>query len=201
MELAVRHQTIYRYPKPASQVALLLRLRPTLCDGQRPGAWQVTVNDAPVEAFPLNAYGDGEAFVRVPGPVEGLVIVAAGVVATQDRAGVVAWLLREVPLRVFLRETGLTRPDAAITALADSVRIETGIGKPRMLAQQRVKLRLDRADRNEVAAGAFINAVEMRATVEEIAFASLYPAADGRHVEEHRHQRRRAIAHRGKQSK
>ena len=134
MELAVRHQTIYRYPKPASQVALLLRLRPTHCDGQRPADWQVTVNDAPVEDFPLNAYGDGEAFLRLAGPVEQIVIVAAGVVATQDRAGIVSGLLREVPLRVFLRDTALTRPDAAIAALADSVRTETGVARLHLLS-------------------------------------------------------------------
>jgi hypothetical protein len=66
-----------------------------------------------------------------------------------------------------------------------------------MLAQQRVKLRLDRADRNEIAASAFIDAVEMRATVEKIPLAAFGPAADCRHVEEHRHQRGRAVDHRG----
>ena len=49
-----------------------------------------------------------------------------------------------------------------------------------MLAQQRVELRFDRADRNEVAAGAFIDAVEMRAAVEEILVAALGPAPASR---------------------
>ena len=40
-----------------------------------------------------------------------------------------------------------------------------------MLAQQRVELRFDRADRNEVSTGAFIDAVEMRAAVEKILLA------------------------------
>src|SRR6266550_75253 len=51
------------------------------------------------------------------------------------------------------------------------LRIETGVREPRVLAQQRVELRLDRADRNEPAAGALIDAIEMRAAIEEIAVA------------------------------
>ena len=81
--------------------------------------------------------------------------------------------------------------------LAIHLRVEVGVGKPGVLAQQRIKLRLDRTDRNEVAAGAFIDAVEVRAAVEEIAIAPFDPPARGRHVEEHRHQRRRAVAHGG----
>src|SRR5664279_3928354 len=44
--------------------------------------------------------------------------------------------------------------------------IEAGLRKTGMLPQQRVELRLDRADRNELATRAFIDAVEMRAAVE-----------------------------------
>src|SRR5438270_517865 len=68
---------------------------------------------------------------------------------------------------------------------------------PGVLAQQGIKLRLDRTDRNEIAAGAFIDTIEMRAAVEEIALARFGPSARGGHVEEHRHQRRGAVAHRG----
>src|SRR4030095_4027854 len=49
----------------------------------------------------------------------------------------------------------------------------------------------------ELAAGAFEDAVEMRAAVEEILVAALGPAPARAHVEEHRHQRCRAVAHRG----
>src|SRR5256885_1331027 len=69
--------------------------------------------------------------------------------------------------------------------------------KSGVLPQQCVELRLNRTDRNEVAAGAFIDAVEMGAAVEKIAFSPLGPSARGGHVEEHRHQRCCAVAHRG----
>src|ERR1700733_8358155 len=66
-----------------------------------------------------------------------------------------------------------------------------------MLPQQGVKLRFDRPDRNEMAAGALIDAVEMRAAVEEVAPSLSAPTASGREVKEHRHQRGCTIAHRG----
>jgi transglutaminase-like putative cysteine protease len=120
MELVVRHQTTYRYATPASQVALLLRLQPAVLDGQAPGPWEVSVNGAPVRAFLANAFGDGEAFFLQRGPVAEVVIVAAGRVETRDRAGVVSGFRQEPPQAVFLRQTALTRPGAAIAALARS---------------------------------------------------------------------------------
>ena len=72
--------------------------------------------------------------------------------------------------------------------LAVHLCVESGIREPGMLAQQRVELRLDRSDRDEIAAGAFIDAVEMRAAVKKILITALGPAAHCRHVEKHRHQ-------------
>src|ERR1700687_2360404 len=73
--------------------------------------------------------------------------------------------------------------------LAIHLMIEIGVREARMLMQQRVELRLDRTNRNEFAAGAFVDAVEVRAAVEEIALALLGPSAPGPPVEAHRHQR------------
>jgi transglutaminase-like putative cysteine protease len=122
MELVVRHQTTCTYPAPASQVALLLRLKPAQLDGQTPGPWTVTVNGIPVERFSTNAYGDWEAFVQQRSQVDQVVIVAAGQVVTQDRNGVVSGFRQELPQAVFLRQTALTRPGAAIAALVAAAR-------------------------------------------------------------------------------
>jgi len=136
MELVVRHQTVYHYSQPASRVALLLRLKPTVCDGQQLLHWQVTVNGELVEAFPANAYGDGEAYFHQPGPVREIVVVAAGIVATLDRQGILSGQRAEPPLPVFLRQTPLTRPDAAIIALADTVRGEADIARLHALSDR-----------------------------------------------------------------
>jgi transglutaminase-like putative cysteine protease len=121
MELVVRHQTTYLYATPASQVALLLRLRPAALDGQKPVQWAVTVNGAPVEIFTANAFGDWEAFCQLRS-VDEVVIVAAGRVETQDRHGVVSGFRQEPPHGVFLRQTPLTHAGAAVAALAARAR-------------------------------------------------------------------------------
>ena len=112
----------------------------------------------------------------------------ADVGAFHDLAPVLARLALEHLCQLLLQR----RPGLAV-----HLRVEIGVGEAGVLAQQRVELRLDRADRDEIAAGAFIDAVEMRAAVEEVLVAAFGPAADRGHVEEHRHQRRRAVAHRG----
>ena len=121
MELVVRHQTTYRYETPASQVALLLRLKPALLDCQSPQDWEVTVNGLPVETFMPNAFGDEEAFVQHRAKVDEVVIVASGKVVTRNQNGVVSGFRQEPPLAVFLRQTPLTRPERAVLALAHSV--------------------------------------------------------------------------------
>jgi len=118
MELSVRHQTTYRYTTPAAKVAMLLRLVPARLDGQQPRDWQVTVNGEPLRDFAPNAFGDAEAFFHHRSAIGEVEIVASGRVATQDRHGVVSGFAQEVPLPVFLRQTELTVPDAALTDLA-----------------------------------------------------------------------------------
>ena len=121
MELAIRHQTTYRYATPANQVSLLLRLYPSLLDCQRARSWEVTVNGTPVTEFPLIAFGDGEGFYHRRGAFSEMEIVATGTVETQERHGIVSGFLQEAPLPIFLRQTQLTQPEAAIRALARSL--------------------------------------------------------------------------------
>lgn len=125
MELAVRHLTRFRYDAPAWQVAMRLRLRPADLECQKVLDWEVTVDGRQVTAFPGNAFGDGEGFVLLRGAVEQVEVLARGLVRTTDRYGVVAGFRSEPPLPVFLRTTPLTRPDAALAALAG----ESGTGE------------------------------------------------------------------------
>ncbi len=121
MELLVRHQTVYRYMSPASRIALMLRLRPASFDGQQVVNWGVSVNDEAVDHFTPNAWGDFESVFQHIHPTHEIIIVASGMVETHDRAGVVNGLKREVPPAVFLRQTDLTKPDAAIAEMASMI--------------------------------------------------------------------------------
>lgn len=129
MELVVRHQTVYRYASAASRIALMLRLRPADFNGQHVINWGVSVNGVAVERFSINAWGDHEAIFQHTDPASEVTIVAAGMIETSDRAGVVAGLKREVPAAVFLRQTPLTRPDDAIMQLAQSALGDTVLAR------------------------------------------------------------------------
>jgi transglutaminase-like putative cysteine protease len=118
MDLVIRHQTTNHYAPAASRVSLLLRLRPSAFDGQTVHQWGVSVNGEPVDGFVPNGYGDMVAHYYHPDPVEELIIAASGMVETQERAGVVGGMRREAPPAIFLRDTELTAPNAAIRALA-----------------------------------------------------------------------------------
>ena len=121
MELRVRHKTTYFYSTPPSQVALLLRLMPARLENQDPRQWAVSVNGIPVEAFTPNAFGDLEGFFQQRAAVGQVEIVAEGLVETWDRQGIVSGFRQEAPLPVWLRQTSLTQPDAAIAGLARTV--------------------------------------------------------------------------------
>ena len=118
MELKVHHATTYDYLTPAKQVGLLLRLQPSILDGQTPRDWKVSINGEPVTDFTPNTFGDLEAFVQHRGAVGRLEIVAEGTVTTRESHGIVAGFRHELPLPVFLRQTELTCPDEAIKDLA-----------------------------------------------------------------------------------
>lgn len=115
--LLVRHQTLYLYDEGAAAAALLLRLVPRDHDGQRVVHWAVEVNDEPVENFRPNGCGDMEALWISRQHMDMVKIVAGGLVATRDTAGVVAGLAGQVDPAVFLRETPLTAANADIRAL------------------------------------------------------------------------------------
>jgi transglutaminase-like putative cysteine protease len=125
VNLVVRHQTIYRYANAASRIALMLRLRPADFDGQKVLTWAVTVNDIAADGFSPNAWGDFEAMFQHREPASEIHIIASGMVETNDRAGVVSGVKRDVPPAVFLRATPLTRPDEAIIKLGQAAKGST----------------------------------------------------------------------------
>jgi transglutaminase-like putative cysteine protease len=122
MKLLVRHQTIYSYGSGSSRVAMLLKLMPRRHAGQRVLEWQVTVNDDPVFSFAPNGYGDLEALWIRHQKMNGVTVIATGLVETSDTNGIVSGLDERFDSRIYLRGTRFTEPSPDIRDLAESVR-------------------------------------------------------------------------------
>ncbi|RQR63965.1 transglutaminase family protein [Burkholderia sp. Bp9002] len=125
MRLAIRHISRYQFDDQVTHVLHRLRLRPQSGPGQTVRAWQVTIDG--VE--PTLSYADGlgnriELVRHDRGAKPEIVIVAAGVVETQDRAGILGQTEGYAPPWIFERETALTKAGDQVRALADALPIE-----------------------------------------------------------------------------
>jgi transglutaminase-like putative cysteine protease len=121
MLIHVRHVTRYVYAEPVSYSVQSLRLTPAPFQGQRIVQWKV---DVPGCGQPLefkDGFGNIVQLVAVSAVHRELVVEASGTVDTKDTNGVVLGLAKTIPPRVFLKETALTKPDAAIRDLAKAV--------------------------------------------------------------------------------
>ena len=118
MRIQVDHRTIYRYAKPPRRLLQLLRLTPGSFVGQSVLDWRVDVDcDARLREG-RDGYGNITHMLYVDRPTEELIVSVAGVVLTEDHAGVVRGLANDLPPQVFLRPTVLTTPGPNLQELA-----------------------------------------------------------------------------------
>ena len=101
MRLSIRHKTVYAFEP-------------------------VSVNGAPVTPLLTDDFGDACGQWHSKGEVDGVEILAEGMVETAETAGVVRNLGRQRSTGVFLRETALTEPDDAICELAAEAAASSG---------------------------------------------------------------------------
>ncbi len=116
MQLAIRHQTVYRYTAPLTYTIQQLRLSPRVEAHQRTLSWQI---DTPGQRHSfLDAFGNLSHLLTITGMHDEVRIVAGGVVdiAALDR-GRLADRGSLSPL-VFTVPTRLTEPNAAIADFA-----------------------------------------------------------------------------------
>jgi transglutaminase-like putative cysteine protease len=118
MRICVAHETVYRYDAPCTGVIQTLRLTPRNHAGQYVVNWRIDVSAdyrlEPVE----DAFGNILHAVSIAGPLSELRLVVDGEVEIQDTAGVVRGAVERFPPGLFLRDTPLTRADAALLAYA-----------------------------------------------------------------------------------
>jgi transglutaminase-like putative cysteine protease len=122
MRIKISHDTIYRYTTPASSVIQILRLTPRNHDGQYVASWRIDVSaDCPLSTHE-DAFGNISHTFTADGPLEELVVHVEGEADTENTNGVIGRAVERFPSSFFLRETPLTRPDAAIMEFAAQVR-------------------------------------------------------------------------------
>ncbi|WP_269502467.1 transglutaminase-like domain-containing protein [Burkholderia sp. IMCC1007] len=124
MRLAIRHISRYQFDDQATHALQRLRLRPQSGPGQTVRAWQVTIDG--VE--PTLSYADGlgnriDLVRHERGAKNEVVVVAAGVVETQDRAGILGNPEGYAPPWIFERETALTTAGELVRELTQALPI------------------------------------------------------------------------------
>lgn len=116
MLLHIRHETLYEYEEPVSYSIQALKLTPRADPGQRVLGWRVQAQGDRLEQ--VDPFGNLTQFVTVETPhrvtrivVEGTVDIEADAALPPEPGGL-------SPL-AYLAPTPLTRPDAAVRALAE----------------------------------------------------------------------------------
>lgn len=126
MRIHVLHRTIYRYETPASGVIQLLRLTPRNFDGQFVVNWRIDVSVDCRLSQHEDAFGNLCHTFTADGPLDTVEVTVDGEVETRDTDGLIGGTVERFPPSLFLRETPLTSPDAAISSLAAAERSAAG---------------------------------------------------------------------------
>lgn len=118
MHLTIDYRTEYRFTSPQTRVIQLLRVTPCSHAGQIIVDWTLDVDcDARLRNH-ADGYGNRTTMLYVPGPVDHVSVAVWGEVFTDDTAGVIRDAPEPLPPTLFLRQTPLSAPDAAIGKLA-----------------------------------------------------------------------------------
>ena len=121
MHLKIKHQSIYRYDRPVAYALQRLRLTPKSCAVQTVSDWQVTCLGAHSEVSYNDGYNNKVELIRHERNATEIVLTAEGTVITTDNTGVFGHDTGSTPVGIFLRESPLTTPGQAITALSAKI--------------------------------------------------------------------------------
>lgn len=122
MRIRIDYRTTYRYELAASGIVQALRLRPSLYDGQHIHHWRVDVDVDGVMRGSTDTFGNQLDMFYADAAATALTIAVAGEVDVAETAGLISGAIEPLPPVMFLRQTPLTLPDAAIIAMAEDSR-------------------------------------------------------------------------------
>jgi transglutaminase-like putative cysteine protease len=126
MRIHVSHATSYAYDTPPAGVTQVLRKTPRHHDGQYVVNWRIDLSQDCQLHQHEDAFGNITHSFTAEGPFNELSVAVEGEVETHDTQSVVRGAVERFPPSLFLRETALTQPDAAIVDFADSARASAG---------------------------------------------------------------------------
>jgi transglutaminase-like putative cysteine protease len=126
MRIRVSHATTYSYDGAPSVVTQVLRLTPRDHDGQHVVSWRIDLSKDCLLHQHEDAFGNIIHSFSAEGPFRELTVAVEGIVDTQDVGGLVRNAVERFPPQLFLRDTPLTHPDAAIVDFAGAIRADTG---------------------------------------------------------------------------
>ena len=118
MRITIEHTTRYGFAADATYSIQSLRLTPSEFHGQTLVNWQLACTPEAEMTATRDGFGNVLHLMTIERPHRDIAITAQGTVEIEDRHGVVQGLTETVPLRVFLRRTALTAPDAEIVAIS-----------------------------------------------------------------------------------
>lgn len=118
MRIRISHSIAYAYAEPVRQLRQVLRLTPRDHDGQHVMSWRIEPNVDGRLRSSQDPFGNLVHDFSAEGPIESYTIAINGMVETVDLAGVIRGVAEKVPPAVFMRDTLLTEPSAALRAFA-----------------------------------------------------------------------------------
>jgi transglutaminase-like putative cysteine protease len=118
MRIRIHHETKYSYDRPAQSVIQILRLTPRDHDGQYVRHWRIDLDHGGTLRPHEDAFGKLTHVLSATGPFSDFALTVDGEVETQDTAGIVRGAIERFPPELYLRQTALTQPDAAIAEFA-----------------------------------------------------------------------------------
>jgi transglutaminase-like putative cysteine protease len=122
VRIRISHATTYTYDAPPTSVTQLLRLTPRDHDGQHVLSWRVDLSEDCLLHQHEDAFGNIIHTFTADGPFRKLAIDVEGEIDTHDTDGLVSGAIERFPPQFYLRETSLTKTDAAIVDFAQSTR-------------------------------------------------------------------------------
>lgn len=118
MRILVGYETTYAYDAEMRSAVQLIRMTPRRHEGQRVRRWRVSVDAEGRLRKSEDGFGNVVHAFYLSRPTQRVRILVEGEAEVLDTAGVVTGAAEPFPPQVFLRETPLTLPDAAVRGLA-----------------------------------------------------------------------------------